>query len=555
MAQGKRLHLSYERMVMLVDGCPAFKDTANIKPDIMHRVQSISYAFSYNSVRNTEIGSTEYIKHRTFNSATITNASDEMPIVIASADHGLKTGDEVSVSDVSGNTAANGTFTITKVDDDNFSLNGSKGNSAYISGGTWEASKSRIPIISQPTVSLDFNYLLYDATNERKIGFNVGPQGFLNYEGSVTPNKLYSRPNWNGSNFDLVPDKGDLNFYILADDTNARKDIVGNRGFMLWSESKAYVIHNLVRYQGRIFKCLVAHTSSSTNTPPTSDTDNINWKFEYAASRDFEGMDVLGFGNCYLSNYSINIAVGSFINCSTSYLCSNLTYDIFDSSKDLFCPAVDGNGERSDAIVDIPFTEMRDQFVENPNDKEETLVLRPGDIQVDLINNKPLSDGGFHLMDLSQKDTSIESITFNLPIQRKDINGFGSNYINDRKMQFPIMCTAEMTILTRNFEGLGDISRIFKDDVDCDIVASMIVRKEITDTMPGPPDNQGSPTLLKDHFTKSKYIIQERIKITAKNAKLDNESHSFQVGGFAKINVSFLFEVTPEGGFIVESSQ
>ena len=247
--------------------------------------------------------------------------------------------------------------------------------------------------------------------------------------------------------------------------------------------------------------------------------------------------------------------MGSFINCSTSYLCSNLTYDIFDSSKDLFCPAVDGNGERSDAIVDIPFTEMRDQFVENPNDKEETLVLRPGDIQVDLINNKPLSDGGFHLMDLSQKDTSIESITFNLPIQRKDINGFGSNYINDRKMQFPIMCTAEMTILTRNFEGLGDISRIFKDDVDCDIVASMIVRKEITDTMPGPPDNQGSPTLLKDHFTKSKYIIQERIKITAKNAKLDNESHSFQVGGFAKINVSFLFEVTPEGGFIVESSQ
>ena len=48
-------------LVMLVDGCPAFKDTANIKPDIMNRVQSISYAFSYNSVRNTEIGSTEYI--------------------------------------------------------------------------------------------------------------------------------------------------------------------------------------------------------------------------------------------------------------------------------------------------------------------------------------------------------------------------------------------------------------------------------------------------------------------------------------------------------------
>ena len=436
MAQGKRLHLSYERMVMLVDGCPAFKDLSVIEPDIMERIQSISYAFNYNSVRNTEIGSTEYIKHR--NTTT---------------------------------------------------------------------GESRIPIISQPTVSLDFNYLLYDATNERKIGFNIGPQGFLNYDGLVTipgvqPNKLYSRPNWDGTNFDLVPDKGDLNFYILADDTNVRKDIVGNRGGI-----------------------------------------------------DFEGMDVLGFGNCYLSNYTISIAVGSFITCSASYLCSNLTYDIFDSTKDILCPAVDGSGNRSSTVVNIPFTKMQDQFVPFPNDEEESLVLRPGDVQVDLINNKPSSDGGFHLIDLNKEDTSIENITFNLPIQRKDINGFGSNYMNDRKMQFPIMCTANLTILTRNFEGLGDISRIFQDDVECDIVATMVVRKEITDSMPGPPDSQGNPTLLKDHFTKSKYIIQERIKMTAKKAKLDSESHSFQIGGLARIEVSFLFEVTPDGGFIVESMQ
>jgi hypothetical protein len=551
MSQGKRLHLSYERMVMLVDGCPAFKDSLvlvppnKITPDVMNRVQSISYAFNYNSVRNTEIGSTEYIKHRTFDSKTITNASHATPIVITSADHGLKTGDEISVSNVAGNTAANGTFTITKIDDNNFSLNGSKGNSAFTSDGTWKMSTSRIPIISQPTVSLDFNYLLHDATNERKIGFNVGPNGFLNYDevvGVGPLNKLYSRPNWDGDNFDLVPDKGDLNFYILIDDTNVRKDIVGDRGFISWNESKAYVIHDLVRYQGRIFKCLVAHTSSSAITPPTSDTDNANWKFEH---HDFEGMDVLGFGNCYLSNYSISIAVGSFITCSASYLCSNLTYDIFDSTKDILCPAVDGNGNRSKTVVNIPFTKM----------PEESLVLRPGDIQVDLINNKPSSDGGFHLIDLNKEDTSIENITFNLPIQRKDINGFGSNYMNDRKMQFPIMCTADLTILTRNLEGLGDISRIFKDDVECDIVANMVVRKEITDAMPGPTDSQGNRTLLKDHFTESKYIIKERIKMTAKNAKLDSESHSFQIGGFARIEVSFLFEVTPDGGFIVESKQ
>ena len=38
---------------------------------------------------------------------------------------------------MTGNTAANGTFTITKVTDNAFTLDGSTGNGAYVSGGTW----------------------------------------------------------------------------------------------------------------------------------------------------------------------------------------------------------------------------------------------------------------------------------------------------------------------------------------------------------------------------------------------------------------------------------
>jgi hypothetical protein len=68
---------------------------------------------------------------------TISNATNANPIVITSANHGLSTGQKVVISGVSGNTAANGTFTITKVDNDRFSLNGSTGNGAYTGGGTW----------------------------------------------------------------------------------------------------------------------------------------------------------------------------------------------------------------------------------------------------------------------------------------------------------------------------------------------------------------------------------------------------------------------------------
>ena len=82
--------------------------------------------------------SKRFFRVRTANvPVAITGASNVAPIVITSTAHGLSTGDAISVSGVAGNTAANGVFTITKVDDNSFSLNGATGNAAYTSGGTW----------------------------------------------------------------------------------------------------------------------------------------------------------------------------------------------------------------------------------------------------------------------------------------------------------------------------------------------------------------------------------------------------------------------------------
>jgi hypothetical protein len=70
-------------------------------------------------------------------------ASQTSPIVITSNGHGLATGQQVTIVGVTGNTAANGTRTITVVDANNFSLNGSIGSmttTGYTSGGTWTAS-------------------------------------------------------------------------------------------------------------------------------------------------------------------------------------------------------------------------------------------------------------------------------------------------------------------------------------------------------------------------------------------------------------------------------
>lgn len=68
--------------------------------------------------------------------AAITSATNATPIEITiSGDEWLKTGDSVVISDVGGNTAANGTWTITRTGAGTFTLDTSSGNGAYTSGG------------------------------------------------------------------------------------------------------------------------------------------------------------------------------------------------------------------------------------------------------------------------------------------------------------------------------------------------------------------------------------------------------------------------------------
>jgi len=71
---------------------------------------------------------------------SVTGATNASPIVITSAGHNLTTGTKVTITGVLGNTAANGTFSITVVSSNTFSLDGSTGNGAYTSGGTWNVS-------------------------------------------------------------------------------------------------------------------------------------------------------------------------------------------------------------------------------------------------------------------------------------------------------------------------------------------------------------------------------------------------------------------------------
>lgn len=104
------------------------KDASNVPTNSSttpsYRVRGINGVFATGNLSNAESG-------------VVTDATNASPIVITSASHGLTTGMKVTVASVGGNTAANGTWTITRVGADTFSLDTSTGNGAYTSGGTW----------------------------------------------------------------------------------------------------------------------------------------------------------------------------------------------------------------------------------------------------------------------------------------------------------------------------------------------------------------------------------------------------------------------------------
>ena len=67
---------------------------------------------------------------------TVSAATNGTPIQITTTEpHGWENGDAASIEFAEGNTAANGDWLITRIDDYNFTLDGSVGNGTYTSGG------------------------------------------------------------------------------------------------------------------------------------------------------------------------------------------------------------------------------------------------------------------------------------------------------------------------------------------------------------------------------------------------------------------------------------
>jgi hypothetical protein len=136
---------------------------------------------------------------------TVSGATNASPIVITtSTSHTFHDGDTVVIASVGGNTAANGTWTISVLTSTTFELDGSTGSGAYTSGGT-ATDVSMLPAATVPSdgddltaasivpalenildklaflaaKGLGMNYKIFTANGTWTAPANVGPVGFV----------------------------------------------------------------------------------------------------------------------------------------------------------------------------------------------------------------------------------------------------------------------------------------------------------------------------------------------------------------------------------------
>lgn len=134
-AKGSQLKLSY--VDFLMDAFPQGIITVNV---ILNASSNIS--------GNVEVGNNK-VESGLNLFGSITNASQSNPAIITSPNHGLRTGNSITINDVVGMTELNTlTFTVTYINGNTFSLDGvdSTGFTTYITGGNWQSNNQNLYI-------------------------------------------------------------------------------------------------------------------------------------------------------------------------------------------------------------------------------------------------------------------------------------------------------------------------------------------------------------------------------------------------------------------------
>lgn len=232
----------------------------------------------------------------------------------------------------------------------------------------------------------------------------------------------------------------------------------------------------------------------------------------------FSGINIFALGNCFPTNYSLSAQVGSVPSASVDFDCLNMVFQNYESGVSQVPAILLESGTKSTGLFYISSGNLNQaNYLSNQNLRAS--ALRPGDIEMEL--EQPIM-GGIRYSGIVP--ALINSVQISVPIERKDLLGFGSNYPYDKKIVFPL-------IGTLSFDGIfdeavtGDFSNIFNDVNSYNFVFN---------------------------FKTVSGVTGYRVEI--QNAKVESQNFDLSIGENMSFSSQFSFKVFEQDGFRVSGS-
>jgi len=144
----------------------------------------------------------------------------------------------------------------------------------------------------------------------------------------------------------------------------------------------------------------------------------------------------IGFGNGYISSYSIDAAVGDFPRASVRVDCSNMKFDNWlstDEAKQSPCV----NKENGTLIA--ADTYRLPSGTSTTSALDQTTVLRPGDVVMTWDNAAAATMG------TAINDAKIQSFTLSSDISKTPLNKLGSKFAYSQETNFPVTASLRIT--------------------------------------------------------------------------------------------------------------
>ncbi len=235
-----------------------------------------------------------------------------------------------------------------------------------------------------------------------------------------------------------------------------------------------------------------------------------------AEGQDAKGKDgdeiasAIGLGNAFLSDYTLDLSVGSLPTVSVSMECANINSDkAFTSATDISgveIPAVNiTNGDQIAGNVTLP----------KADGGESSLVaLRPGDVTVNISNLDDVT-----ISDISGATDAdaihIQSASLSIPLGRSPLSRLGTRFAFARTVDFPVNATLSVSAIL-NETTAANLATIINSQSESDITLSI-------------KDPEGSSAV--------------KMLYTLKGCKIDSESFSSSIGSNKTVDLTFSTQI------------